>query len=120
MEVTINSNGLLIRGEEESNDLYTDVDLVVEKLEKQLEKYKTRFARRYRGGVSKDVPLAEAPMEAPVRIKKVPARRLSPEDAIMEMNLLGHDFFIFLNEETEAINVVYKRKDGAYGLIETE
>jgi len=123
VEVTIPVNGYLLRGEEETNDMYASIDLVVDKLEKQVEKYKTKLSRRVKNGglkdfVVKDEPSSDEPKI--VRTKSFSIKPMSPEEAILQMNLLGHSFFVFSNAETEQVNVVYRRKDGNYGLIEPE
>lgn len=126
VEVTIPVNGMILRGEEATHDMYAAVDLVVEKLEKQIERYKSRFNRRARAG---SVPVAEVTASEPledmeknevVRVKRFAIKPMNIDEAIMQMNLLGHNFFVFRNAETEAVCVLYRRKDGNYGLIEPE
>ncbi|MGQ9512097.1 ribosome hibernation-promoting factor, HPF/YfiA family [Thermodesulfitimonas sp.] len=126
IEVTIPVNGMILRGEEATYDMYAAVDLVVEKLEKQIERYKSRFNRRARVG---NVPAAEVAAPEPVedteknevvRVKRFAIKPMNIDEAIMQMNLLGHNFFVFRNAETEAVCVLYRRKDGNYGLIEPE
>ncbi len=128
VEVTIPLNGVILRGEEASEDMYTSIDLVVEKLEKQIEKYKTRLYRSNRGAGMKRALIEEARKELEanegldtfkvVRTKRFALKPMDEEEAIMQMNLLGHTFFVFFNAATEEVNVVYRRKDGNYGLIE--
>lgn len=130
VEVTIPLNGIILRGEETNEDMYTAIDMVEEKLEKQIDKYKTRLYRSYRGAGLKQAVQEEAKRqlaeeEAPekfkiVRTKRFALKPMDEEEAIMQMNLLGHNFFVFHNAETEEVNVVYKRKDGNYGLIEPD
>ncbi len=117
VEVTLPIEGMLLRGEEATPDMYASVDLVVDKLEKQYAKFKTRLKRRH--------PLHEEPREpvlndvaTVVRRKTFPAKPMLLDEALMQMDLLGHDFFVFTNGETDIINVLYRRKDGAYGLLE--
>lgn len=124
VEVTIPINGFILRGEEESVDMYTSVDLVEEKLEKQLVKYKARFMKK-KGASIKDIltgqpetPVDDEPII--VRTKRFAIKPMPVEEAIMQMNLLGHSFFVFSNGDTEEVNVIYRRKDGNYGLIEPE
>jgi putative sigma-54 modulation protein len=121
VEVTISVNGLLLRGEEVSPDMYASIDLVVDKLEKQVERYRTKIARRVRTGLP-SVPdtRVEEHDEAPrvVRNKRFPMKPMLVEEAILQMNLLGHDFYVFSSAETEQVSVVYRRKDGNFGLIE--
>ncbi|HHP51166.1 MAG TPA: ribosome-associated translation inhibitor RaiA [Moorella mulderi] len=123
VEVTIPLEGFILRGEEEAQDLYSAVDLVVEKLEKQIEKHKTRLARRLKEGSIREKPLLEEIKEAEprvIKIKRFALKPMSVEEAILQMNLLGHSFFVFTNADTEEINVLYRRRDGNYGLIEPE
>ena len=131
VEVTVPLDGMLLRGEEETGDMYSSIDLVVEKLEKQVEKFKTRIARRIKQADNRQ-PLLTAGINVPeediraegkpsiVKIKRFPIKPMDPEEAVMQMNLIGHDFFVFTNARTERVNVVYRRKDGDYGLIEPE
>ena len=122
IEVTIPYHGITIRGEEEGYDMHTCIDNVSEKLEKQIHKYRTRLIKRGRGGASH--PVAEEPHwvedEQPVRIKTFTTKPMSTEEAIMQMNLLGHSFFVFVNTDDTAVNVLYRRNDGAYGLLTPE
>ncbi len=124
VEVTATIDGLILRGEEATPDMYASLDLVVDKLEKQVERYKTRINRKLRNGlrngheVSYQMPEDEEPQI--VRSKKFPIKPMSIEEAIMQMNLLQHDFFVFTNAQTERFAVVYKRKDGNFGLIEPQ
>jgi len=125
VEVTATVNGLILRGEEATPGMYASIDLVIDKLEKQVERYKTRIARRLRNDDAKNgranalPPLPEGE-EGPqvVRSKRFPIKPMAVEEAIMQMNLLQHDFFVFTDAESEQFAVVYKRKDGNYGLIE--
>lgn len=123
VEVTIPLNGLILRGEEQTGDMYSSIDLVIEKLEKQIEKYKTRINRKTKNHTIREMPVHyEDEQENPsiVRTKRFAFKPMPVEEAIMQMNLLGHSFFVFSNGETDEVNVVYKRKDGNYGLIEPE
>ncbi len=132
VEVTIPLNSWVLRGEEETDDMYASVDLVVEKLERQVRKYKTKINRKLRQvnpriGVAAAIPGAdlmdqeeEESEPKVVRVKRFPMKPMSVEEAILQMNLIGHDFFVFSNAETESVSVVYRRKDGNYGLIEPE
>lgn len=120
VEVTAALNGLLLRGEEATGDMYASIDLVSEKLEKQVLKYKARFRKR---GKENGISEAEAPAETDghvVKTKRFPVKPLTVEEAIVQMNLLSHDFFVFANAETDRVNVLYRRKDGDYGLLEPE
>ncbi|MDU5301692.1 MAG: ribosome-associated translation inhibitor RaiA [Dialister micraerophilus] len=123
-EVTVFVEGVILRGVEKSDDMYKSIDLVFDKVERQIHKYKTRLARRYReeNVFSKKFreekeTFGEEEFEI-VKTKKFNINPLSPEEAILQMNLVGHDFFMFFNSETSDIAVVYKRNDGKYGLIE--
>lgn len=126
VEVTAPLHGIILRGEEETDDMYSSIDLVVEKLERQIEKYRTRLNKRTRskaGGEPEPVPAAEVNedlRERVVRNKKFPAKPMSVEEAIMQMNLVGHNFFVFTNAESQEMNVVYRRKDGDYGLLQPQ
>ncbi|GFN22746.1 MAG: ribosome-associated translation inhibitor RaiA [Thermoanaerobacteraceae bacterium] len=129
VEVTAALDGYLLRGEEATGDMYSSIDLVLEKLEKQMEKYKTKLARRVKNNTFKEWaeanPAREEVHEADdepkiVRTKRFPVKPMPVEEAILQMNLLGHNFFVFANAETEQVNVLYRRKDGNYGLIEPE
>ncbi len=125
VEVTMPLNGYILRGEEELPDMYACIDVVVEKLEKQIEKYKTRFVKKNRTKSIKDIvpdsTITNGEEEPEVkRTKRFAIKPMSVEEAILQMNLLGHSFFVFFNAETEEANVLYRRKDGNYGLIEPE
>jgi len=124
IEVTIPVNGMILRGEESTGDMYTSTDLVVEKLEKQIQKYKGKLQKRGIRVMSVQKPSAadDTEEEAPklVRTKRFAIKPMPVEEAVLQMNLLGHNFFVFSNAETEQVNVVYKRKDGNFGIIEPE
>jgi len=127
VEVTIPLDGYILRGEEETTDMYTSIDNVVEKLERQVRKYKTRINKQIKDlSVLDLVPDNEkSNYEVPpepqiVKTKRFAFKPMPEEEAVLQMDLLGHNFFVFLNADTEEVNVVYKRKDGNYGLIEPE
>ena len=126
IEVTIPVKGGIIRSEEKSSDMYVSIDLVEEIIERQLRKYKNKLvAKHQEGGNFKqeffDASTPEDDSEIKiVRTKRFGIKPMYPEDACVQMDLLGHDFFVFCNAETDEVNVVYKRKNGAYGLIEPE
>ncbi|MFA5536236.1 MAG: ribosome-associated translation inhibitor RaiA [Bacillota bacterium] len=124
VEVTIRLNGYILRGEEATTDMYASIDLVIDKLERQIKKYKTKWDRKLKSQGLKDFvaqPAPEADDEPRlVRTKRFPIKPMDAEEAIMQMNMLGHNFFVFSNAETEDTNVVYRRKDGNYGLIEPD
>ncbi len=126
IEVTIPVKGDVIRSEQSSEDMYVSIDLVEEIIERQLRKYKTRLMNRYHGsGTFKSSFFEEEDTADDDDIKIVKTKRFGvkpmfPEDAVVQMVLLGHDFFVFSNAETDEVNVVYKRKNGSYGLIEPD
>lgn len=122
IEVTIPINGITLRGEESSPDMYASIDMVVDKLEKQLSKHKEKL-KHYRSSSFKDDMLPSysgVVEEQVVRTKRFNVKPMSVEEAILQMNLLGHDFYVFANADTEGdqVCVLYKRKDGDYGLLE--
>ncbi|TZE82642.1 ribosome hibernation-promoting factor, HPF/YfiA family [Calorimonas adulescens] len=123
-EILIPFRDILFRAEEATPDMYVSIDNAVDKIEKQILKYKTRLEKRFSSGDSiRYADLPQGPKEEEegfevVRTKKISIKPMSVEEAILQMNLLGHDFFVFTNEETDDVAVVYKRKDGRYGLIE--
>lgn len=124
IEVTIPADGMLLRGEEVTEDMYASIDNVVEKLERQIRKHKTKLERRVHEGTLRfaNVPdFAEEGLESTiVKTKKFAFKPMDAEEAVLQMDLLGHNFFVFMNSDTSEVNVVYKRKDGNYGLIEPE
>jgi len=124
VEVTIPYNGIVIRGEEEGYDMYACVDMVTDKLESQLHKYRTRLIKRGRGAKAEaEAALPEVHWQEddePVRIKQFSTKHMTVEEAIMQMNLLGHSFFVFFNTDTGKVNVVYRRQDRDYGLLVPE
>ncbi len=126
VEVTAPLNGMILRGEEETEDMYSSIDLVVEKLERQIDKYRTRINKRMRSKVLKDhdpkqsAVASEEPNEQIVRNKTFSAKPMSVEEAIMQMNLVGHTFFVFTNAESQEMNVVYLRNSGDYGLLQPQ
>ena len=131
VEVTVPiQGGIVLRGEEATMDMYTSIDLVVEKLERQIHKQKTKLSRRLRGGSLKTEVIEAQEKEHPVdqrdaspeypvvKTKRFVVKPMDVQEAIMQMNLVHHDFYVFINSDSEDVNVVYRRKDGAYGLIE--
>ncbi len=126
-EVTIPMGDLILRGEDETDDIYASVDGVVDKLERQIKKYKTRINRKSRRSGSKEAQLVamgdadgadEVAEPLVVRSKRFSIKPMFVDEAILQMDLLGHDFFVFTNADTERMNVVYRRRDQNYGLIE--
>ena len=127
IEVTIPVKGDIIRSEQTSTDMYVSIDLVEEVIERQLRKYKNKLIARHQEGSAfkqeffEEEPAIDSNDEIQiVRTKKFGIKPMFPEDACVQMELLGHDFFVFSNAETEEVNVVYKRKNGTFGLIEPE
>ena len=127
-EITIKDSGMIYRASELTSDMYASIDSGVASIEQQIRKNKTRLAKKLREGA--DLVLDETPAYAPaedeaeeefkiVRSKKFPIKPMSPEEAILQMNLLGHSFYVFRRIEDSAICVVYHRNNGGYGLIET-
>ncbi|KRM86450.1 ribosome hibernation-promoting factor, HPF/YfiA family [Lacticaseibacillus thailandensis] len=134
VEVTIPMPYLTLRAEEKNPDLYAAIDLVTDKLERQIRKFKTKINRKSREKGFAD--LVETPEEPDleeadddsteatdlnvVRTKRVALKPMDSQEAILQMNMLGHNFFIFEDAETNGTSIVYKRRDGRYGLIETD
>ncbi|WP_270665921.1 ribosome hibernation-promoting factor, HPF/YfiA family [Faecalimonas umbilicata] len=127
IEVTIPVKGHIIRSEQSSNDMYVSIDLVEEVIERQLRKYKNKLVARTQEGSnfkqeffeSEDTSSEDNEIKI-IRTKRFGIKPMFPEDACIQMDLLGHDFYVFFNAETEEVNVVYKRKNGTFGLIEPE
>ena len=127
IEVTIPVKGNIIRSEQVSNDMYISIDLVEEVIERQLRKYKNKLIAKHQEGsnfrrefIEKD-DIEQEPEEVQIiRTKHFGIKPMYPEDACVQMELLGHNFYVFCNAETEEVNVVYKRKGNTYGLIEPE
>ena len=125
IEVTIPAKGHVIRSEQVSSDMYVSIDLVEEVIERQLRKYRTKIsAKKYAPAIFQDdfVEADDAEDEEIkiVRTKRFGMKPMYPEDACIQMELSGHDFFVFRNAENDEVNVVYKRKGNTYGLIEPE
>ena len=122
VEITINANKFILRGEESHKDLYASIDKVSDKIERQIRKNKTRLKKKTVKDVSRDFVLDfEEPEENDnviVKRKTIQNKPMSEEEAILQMELLGHEFFAYKNEETNEVNIIYKRKDGDYGILE--
>ncbi len=125
IEVTIPVKGSIIRSEQVSNDMYVSIDLVEEIIERQIKKYKNKLIDQKQSAsffkqefIEKDY-MDDEEVKI-IRTKKFDIKPMYPEDACVQMELLGHNFFVFFNAETEQVNVVYKRKGNTYGLIEPE
>ena len=126
IEVTIPVKGSVIRSEQISNDMYVSIDLVEEIIERQLKKYKNKITDAHHNASSDfnqeyiDRDYEDDDEIQIIRSKKFDIKPMYPEDACVQMELLGHDYFVFRSAETDEVNVVYKRKDGTFGLIEPE
>ncbi|BFH11257.1 ribosome-associated translation inhibitor RaiA [Paenibacillus melissococcoides] len=127
VEVTIPLPGLLLRAEDRSKDMYASIDSVTDKLERQIRKHKTKVNRKFRqtgtdaslfSDAATPVPVDEEDQLEVVRTKRFTLKPMDVEEAILQMNMIGHSFFVFSNAETKEVNVVYRRTDGRYGLIE--
>lgn len=126
IEVTIPLNKIILRGEESHDDLYAAIDLVSDKIERQIRKNKTKLKKRkeknnfvdfnYEFEVNKD----EEKDEAIVKRKSIEMKPMNEEEALLQMDLLGHEFFVFKNTDSECVSILYKRKDGNYGIIDTK
>lgn len=134
VEVTIPMPGVILRAEDTHEDMYAAIDLVVEKLERQIRKYKTKLNRKFRHQgqrifVDPEPPVNTATAVADdeqgerlevVRTKRFNLKPMDVEEAALQMDMLGHNFYVFSNANTDEVNVVYRRKDGRYGLIEPD
>ncbi len=125
IEITIPMKGSIIRAEEVSSDMYVSIDLVEEVIERQLRKYKNKLIDKAQNAAHLnqefiDEEIYDEEEIQIIRSKKFAMKPMDPEEACVQMELLGHNFFVFRNSETEEVNVVYKRKGSTYGLIEPE
>lgn len=127
IEVTIPVKGNSIRAEESSTDMYVSIDLVEEIIERQIRRYRKKLIDKKQAALSFSQNFIEEEEEVPyddeiqiVKTKKFAVKPVNPEEACLQMEMLGHNFYVFLNSETDQVNVVYKRKNGTYGLIEPE
>ncbi len=125
VEVTIPVQKMILRAEESHSDLYAAIDIVSDKLERQIRKNKTRMNRRTSKGEDLGFDLSFEDMKDEeestiVKRKEIEMKPMSEEEAILQMNLLGHEFFVFKNVESGDVDILYKRKDGNYGIIETK
>ena len=119
VEITINSINFDLRSEVSHSDMYAAIDLAVDKLEQQMRKFKSKLMSKERVEIVYDDIIDDDDLEEVVKRKKVYLKPMDEEEAIMQMELLGHTFFVFKDIKTEKVNVLYKRLDGAYGVIET-
>lgn len=136
VEVTIPLTGVMLRAEDRSDDMYSSIDAVVDKLERQIRKHKTKINRKFRqdgglktlfvegsavnGGVATSEHEEDLDEFEVVRTKRFFLKPMDVEEAILQMNMIGHNFFVFSNIDSKEVNVVYKRDDGKYGLIEQD
>lgn len=125
-EVTMNLSGIILRGEGKTGDMYTSIDSAVERIERQFNKYKSKLTRRIHGpklgemATPSQTEILDKSEPRIVRTKRFALKPMDAEEAVMQMELLGHDFFVFRDADTGDVSVVYKRRDGNYGLIESE
>ena len=127
-QITIRSNGTILRAEEKSDDMFASIDAVADKLHRQVARFKEKRERRSRAVAGESVVVQEEVENvveedeepAVVRVKRFLVRPMTEEEAIEQMELLGHDFFLFYNAASDSMNVVYRRKDGNYGLLQPE
>lgn len=121
VEITVRAGGVVFRAEEECDDALMALDSLEEIIVRQIRRNKTRLERRLRAASFDDYPYEEEDAEYEVvRTKRIPAKPLTVDEAILQMNLVGHQFYMFRNADTNQINVVYCRKNGDYGLLEPE
>ncbi|GAA0137566.1 ribosome-associated translation inhibitor RaiA [Paenibacillus sp. YSY-4.3] len=131
VEVTIPLTGVVLRAEDRSDDMYASIDAVVDKLERQIRKHKTKINRKFRqegslkslfveNGASVAVDETDSDELEVVRTKRFTMKPMDVEEAILQMNMVGHNFFVFSNIDSKELNVVYRRNDGKYGLIEQD
>ncbi len=123
-EVTMSLSGVILRGEGKTGDMYTSVDAAVDRIERQFNKFRTKLGRRVPGPKLGEVvaPTQGEVEEEPriVRTKRFALKPMDVEEAVMQMELVGHDFFVFRDADSGDVSVVYKRRDGNYGLIESQ
>ena len=126
VEVTIRTIDMIYRAEERNDEVYDAADEIVEAISRQIRKNKTRLAKQLKGGVKTDAYPGDDKKDEKeseikiVRVKKHHVKPMSAEEAVLQMNMLGHEFFVFINAETNETDIVNRRKDGKYGLIETD
>lgn len=125
VEVTIPFNGGILRSEEANDDMYKSIDLIIDKLERQIRKQKTKLQKKlyeefWDFEAIRDYDYEDSEEPRIVRTKRFAMKPMVAEEAVLQMELLGHDFFVYMDADSSEVNVVYKRKDGDYGLIEPE
>ncbi len=123
IEATIYSKNTIFRAEQVSDDMYVTMDMIIDHIERQIRKNKTRLEKQLRVDAFNAIDAGAADIDEEkefniIKVKSLTTKPMSNEEAILQMNLLGHSFFVFKNSETEQNNIVYKRKDGNYGVIE--
>jgi putative sigma-54 modulation protein len=122
-QLTVWTSGTILRAEERSSDIFTSIDAVLDKMYRQIARYKGKRLDRWHSS-PEELPLEEPPEEEGqpeiVRVKRFDVRPMTPDEAIEQMELLGHTFFVFLSAEEGTINTVYKRRDGNYGLLQPQ
>ncbi|UCG13205.1 MAG: ribosome-associated translation inhibitor RaiA [Deltaproteobacteria bacterium] len=127
-EVSVDANGLRLNGVEETEDMYSAIDMAVDKIESQIKRYRQKLKKRKSDASSKDLVmrrdvlagenLEESEEPQVIKTKQVYVKPMDPDEALMQMNLVNSEFLVFTNAKTQTINVIYRRKDGNYGLIE--
>ena len=122
IEVTVPSSKFTLRGEESHKDLYAAIDLVTDKIERQIRKNKTKIKKNFKEVLvfNNDIEEAEEDNSSIVKRKVVDMKPMNEEEALLQLNLVGHDFFVFNNTDTGNVSVIYKRKEGNYGIIDTK
>lgn len=123
IEATIYCRDTIYRVEQSTSDMYVTMDKIIDDMERQIRKHKTRLEKRLRQDAFIDMGIYDIPVDEEtefniIKTKSLTTKPMSNEEAILQMNLLGHSFFVYKNSETEQNNIVYKRKDGNYGVIE--
>ena len=121
-QLTVRARGKILRAEERTNDMFTSIDAVLDKMYRQIARYKGKRKDRWHAGVE-ELPIEEESEESLgeiVRVKRFEVRPMSAEEAVEQMELLGHRFYVFVSAEENAVNVVYRRDDGNYGLLQPE
>lgn len=120
VQVTLNSAGTLLRGESRADNLFTAINEVTQVMERQAERFKGKLYQRGRRAAARPAPAPPSPPLPIARMKRFAVRPLPVEQAVEQMELLGHDFFLFVNPDTGNLNLLYRRREGGYGLIEPE
>jgi putative sigma-54 modulation protein len=124
VEVTIPIRKVILRGEQSHNDLYAAIDIVSDKMERQIRKNKTKLKKQKNNFVEFNIEFETEKEESEekniVKRKTVEMKPMNEEEAILQMELIGHEFFVFKDTETDCVSILYKRKDGDYGIIETK